>query len=220
MKKSIFVLGVLMATMTSAQIKYGIKGGLIGSNLTEKDSNENARFVNGNKYSFYGGGLLEYKFKPNWAFQAELLYANVGYKYEDEYTFTDTTGEQITQTTNNKLNAHQIMLPLSMKYYANQDFNVSAGFNLGYFVSGEYTRQFNGGEERKEDVFNEEEWGEKTSRFYAGPFIGAEYNFKNGLFIDGRYNWGVTDFKIWNSDDHGDEKEYVNSFQIGLGYKF
>ncbi len=220
MKKTIFILGVLMTTMASAQIKYGIKGGLIGSNLTEKDDSESARFVNGTKYSFYGGGLVEYKFKPNWAFQAELLYANVGYKYEDEYTYNDNNGVQTTQNNKYSLNVHQVVLPLSVKYYANTDFNVSAGFNLGYFISGEHKSQFNHGEESKRDIFDEEVWGGKPSHFYAGPFVGAEYNFKNGLFIDGRYNWGVTDFKLWKSDDKGEDKEFVNSFQIGLGYKF
>lgn len=220
MKKTIFILGVLMTTMASAQIKYGIKGGLIGSNLTEIEDSENARFINGTKYSFYGGGLVEYKFKPNWAFQAELLYANVGYRYEDDYVYTDNNGVQITENTKNSINAHQIVLPLSMKYYANQDFNVSAGFNLGYFVSGEFKREYDGREDRTQDIFDEEDWGDKPSKFYAGPFVGAEYNFKNGLFIDGRYNWGLTDFKLWKSDDKGEDKEFVNSFQIGLGYKF
>lgn len=220
MKKTIFILGVLMTTMASAQIKYGIKGGLIGSNLTEKEESENARFINGNKYSFYGGGLVEYKFKPNWAFQAELLYANVGYKYKQDYVYTDSNGVQTRENSKNSISANQIVLPLSMKYYANPDFNVSAGFNLGYFISGEFKRQTNGGEERKQDIFDEEVWTDKPSRFYAGPFVGAEYNFKNGLFIDGRYNWGITDFKVWSSEDDGKEKEFVNSFQIGLGYKF
>ncbi|WPC11975.1 porin family protein [Riemerella anatipestifer] len=51
--------------------------------------------------------------------------------------------------------------------------------------------------------------------FDFSPFIGAEYNFSNGLFLDTRYNIGVTDLAK-SKDDNIKSRLW----QIGFGYKF
>lgn len=53
--------------------------------------------------------------------------------------------------------------------------------------------------------------------FDAGVLVGAEYQLpNNGVFIDIRYNWGLTDI----SNFEGSSAIRNKNLQVGLGYKF
>lgn len=159
-----------------------------------------------------------------------MLYNNVGYNYEDKTSFNLPEGKTEYKVVD-ELDASLLTLPLSLKYYLNIVFDVSAGVNLGYFISAKDTYSVTYTPElppnylshsQTYDVFKEDEWNSKPSRFYAGPFVGAEYNFNNGFFIDGRYNLGVLDMKYYQDPDYDKYKdsEKINYLQIGIGYKF
>lgn len=216
MKKTILTLFLVGSLFANAQVKYGVKAGYVNSQLIDRYKDDPGSEFYGSKHSLYGGFLLEYRFQPAVAFQAELLYVGLGYNENADVSYSSLDGSQASYKRIDKLNVGQISLPLSIKYYANNAFNVSAGMNLGYNISG---KNIYGKEDATKDydIFDEEDWGSKTARFYAGPFVGMEYNTPKGIFFDARYNIGLTGLKFGNSEKY---TEKINYFQIGVGYKF
>lgn len=215
MKKIILAFFLVGSLFANAQVKYGVKAGYVNSQLIERYKDDTESNLYGGKHSFYGGFLVEYRFQPTAAVQAELLYNNIG--FHDKSEWTSQNGG--TVKNDYKLNLSQISLPLSIKYYANNAFNVSAGMSLGYLVSGKYIVKRDD-KTNEQDIFNKDDWYGKPSRFSISPFVGMEYNTPKGIFFDARYNIGLSDLKFWDSDDKGDDKEKINFFQIGVGYKF
>lgn len=231
MKTKKWGLALLAAISLNAygqSTQWGIKGGI---NLANISGDYKSYATEDNmRIGFYFGGLMEINFSEKWAIQPELLVSTQGNNYTVEEPYFDGSWEveKIEQT--NKLT--YINLPILVKCKPIPALAIEFGPQLGYMLAGkavlQYTDsgypQFN--ETVEVDLLKADRYyvgGESvyfdpnTNRFEVGLVLGASYQINNNLFLQGRYQLGLTPIE----DTEFSEDETRNSvFQIGLGYKF
>ncbi|WP_415327471.1 porin family protein [Chryseobacterium sp. MMS23-Vi53] len=217
MKKILLLAAVaVMGLSANAQeFRFGPKVGFAMSTLKidEKQDDLNARKMSP-KYTFYIGGMAEYKINDNFGFQAEVLYSPLGAKEKIDGVNAGVVfvGEQT------KVDLGTLLIPVSAKYFITEGFSVAAGANFGVILSAKQKSVVGS------DFFDIEVEGEggevdikdDIKKLNIAPFVGVEYMFENGFFIDGRYSLGVS-----NLSNDGSGGKVTNSFaQVGVGFKF
>jgi len=116
-KIALFAVVALMAVSASAQLKFGVKGGVNLANLTGDVSDTKM------KIGFMVGGFANYAINDQLSVQPELMFSQAGCKYE----VLDETY---------KMNLNYIVLPVMVKYSFG-NINVQAGPQFGYLLSAE-----------------------------------------------------------------------------------
>ncbi|MCW0487436.1 PorT family protein [Riemerella anatipestifer] len=215
--KKVFLLGALaLYSVTNAQLKFGGKAGYALSEVGDTGAVRSlsiggTSISSSSSSTFYAGFLAEYKFTNKWAVQGEILYSPLkGVEEFNSKTGSIYTDKKLTYTLNN------LLVPVSAKYYVIKNLALSGGFNLGVILSAnvkENSETNLSGTVKKTNNTTNIKKG--INSFDFSPFIGAEYNFSNGLFLDTRYNIGVSDLS--KSKDDNIKSRF---WQIGLGYKF
>ncbi|WP_175622969.1 porin family protein [Chryseobacterium schmidteae] len=218
MKKLLLIasVAVMGITVKSQEFRFGPKAGFAMSTLKidEKQDDLGKRNMDP-KYTFYIGGMAEYKINDNFGFQAEVIYSPLGAKEKIDGINAGVVfvGEQT------KVNLGTLLVPVSAKYFFTENISVAAGANFGViltakqktvigsdFISMDVEGEGSGEVDIKKDL--------KTLNI--APFVGVEYMLENGLFFDARYSLGVS-----NLSNDGSGGKVTNSFaQIGVGFKF
>lgn len=196
MKRVITLALVAVATTLgfSQQVKFGAKAGVNASHfrITEVD----ATVVSENRIGFYLGATAEAplsKKSDKFSAQVEALYVQNGGKIQNG-------GEEIR--------VHQLNLPVFLKYRVVGGLKINAGGYVGAII---------GGDSKIGEEWTTEGFSDAFKTFDAGVLVGAEYQLpNNGVFIDVRYNWGLTDI----SNFEGSSAIRNKNLQVGLGYKF
>ena len=196
MKKVITLALVAVATTLgfSQQVKFGAKAGVNASHfrITEVD----ATVVSENRIGCYLGATAEAPLSKNsdkFSAQVEALYVQNGGKIQNG-------GEEIR--------VHQLNLPVFFKYRVVGGLKINAGGYVGAII---------GGDSKIGEEWTTEGFSDAFKTFDAGVLVGAEYQLpNNGVFIDVRYNWGLTDI----SNFEGSSAIRNKNLQVGLGYKF
>jgi hypothetical protein len=239
MKNLVIAAALFTFGFANAQeVKFGAKVGLNLSTITDGD---------GMKAGFHIGGIAEIKFNEKMALQPELMYSMEGgeYSYEDVLTGTP-------YSFNQEIELSKIIMPIMFKYFVAPNFSLEVGPQLDYIVSNNskavLTANNGSGIILTEDTDMDEtttvlsqtpggaigtaahDFGFKKLNF--GINFGAGYQLSSGLFFQGRYNLGLTDFTD-NSNFLGssigglvpDATKAGNSFknsniQFSVGYKF
>lgn len=218
--KKIFLAGALaIAGLSNAQVKFGIKGGYSLSNLRISDVGTSV--APEARSTFYVGGLVEHKPSDKFGIQGEILYTSLGAKVSHE---TNISGYYLRAESTSKLGT--ISVPISGKYYPTEQLAILLGLNFNFLVSAQEDNKLDSNIPYTNNLLGLLNTGKDTKDYYKtfslGPFIGLEYNFSNGLFVDTRYNLGVTN--ISNVEGYGllgtNPKAFNRYWQIGLGYKF
>lgn len=211
MKKSLFFVVLMIVGFTiNAQVKFGAKAGVQLSNFTGSDFEDDSDFKS--KFGFYVGGFANVPFADQFAFQPELLISAQGAKteYSDTYSMGGIT---IKEEANIKYNLMYLQIPLMVKWYAYDGFNVEfgpqIGFNLSAKAKGDYTYSGNGVEDS--DSFDVKM--EDVESLDFGLNFGAGYELESGLSFGIRYGLGLTEI-----EKDSDVKNSVISF--GVGYTF
>lgn len=219
MKKLLLVASVvLMGVGVNAQeFRFGPKAGFAMSTMKidEKQDDLGARKMSP-KYTFYVGGMAEYKINDNFGLQAEVLYSPLGAKEKIDGINAGVVfvGEQT------KVELGTILVPVSAKYFFTENISVAAGANFGVILTAKQKTVI-GSDFVSIDVEDEEGSGEvdikkDIKKLNIAPFVGVEYMLENGLFFDARYSLGVS-----NLSNDGSGGKVTNSFaQIGVGFKF
>lgn len=217
MKKLLLIAAVaVMGSSAYAQeFRFGPKAGFAMSTLKIDENQDSAGKRNMDpKYTFYIGGMAEYKINDNFGFQAEVLYSPLGAKEKIDGINAGImfVGEQT------KVNLGTLLVPISAKYFITEGFSVAAGTNFGIILSAKQKTVIGSdfadisvnGDSGEVDIKND------IKKLNIAPFLGVEYMFENGFFIDGRYSLGVS-----NLSNDGSGGKVKNSFaQIGVGFKF
>jgi len=217
MKKLLLIAAVaVMGSSAYAQeFKFGPKVGFAMSTMKIDENQDNLGKRNMSpKYTFYIGGMAEYKINDNFGFQAEVLYSPLGAKEKIDGINAGImfVGEQT------KVNLGTLLVPISAKYFISEGFSVAAGANFGVILSAKQKTVIGSdfadisveGDSGEVDIKND------IKKLNIAPFVGVEYMFENGFFIDGRYSLGVS-----NLSNDGSGGKVTNSFaQIGVGFKF
>jgi len=191
MKKLLFiaVIAILSSLNVSAQetpsstkeTSYGVTAGFQSTNfkLSLKNLIENEVDAEG----FFIGLFAEFPLSEKFSIQPEFHYSRV-----------TKDGESIDN----------LILPVFLKYYITEKFNVMSGLQFDYFT--------------------EKDLGD-IKRFGLGLGIGLGYDITDSILISSRYSFGITN-RIDTSEfiddfiDLSDLSAKTNIFQIGLGYRF
>lgn len=165
-----------------------------GINLASMSGQDDAEM----KIGFHVGAVAEIKFSDTFSIQPELLYSAQGAKSKS--------------SDDEKLNNDYINIPIMAKYYFVEGFSVEAGPQIGFLMKAEAS---NG------DATVDMKDYYKSIDFGLG--IGLAYDLPQGLFVNARYNIGLSkigeDQTIGNITIEADDVK--NSvIQIGVGYKF
>lgn len=181
MKKLIVVAIILFVgnSAFSQGIDLGIKAGANFANITDASGLSN-------KTGFQAGVFGGIKFTEKVGIQADILYSQQGAEFDL-----------------GKFELDYVNIPIVLKYYLVQGFNVQAGPQFGFVV--------------KDDVYTETLGGNSieanTENTDVSGVVGAGYDFPLGIRVDARYNFGLTDVVEGASSKN-------SVFSLALGYSF
>jgi len=204
MKKVFFiaVLAVFGVTATQAQeVRLGAKGGVnfssfSGDGFDAFDDPEG-------RTSFHIGAFAEIPLSERFSIQPEVLYSGQGFDLISREGADDT-----------EVQLDYINVPVMAKVYIVEGLYAEAGPQIGFNVKSEIDSDpddvDSGDVTIDEDVINDVD-------FSVG--VGAGYQFNNGLFLNARYNFGLTD--VFNNEDLLIDSDAKNSvFAVSAGYSF
>jgi hypothetical protein len=238
MKKITLIALLTFTTIAFSQdIKFGAKGGLNLSSLSgdypdygpSVTGADESSLKNKSVFGFHIGGFLEYSINEKLSIQPEILLSQQGSQLDlfmTQYASTTGTGKRRINTAiiANKLT--YINLPIMLKYKVFEKLNIEFGPQIGYLVNAKVkVKQENvyGG---VTDYSREIEGDNKESfkGFDFGVNFGTSYDFNEHLFVEVRYNLGLS--KVYKPvKSIGDEiNVFENSknsvLQLSVGYRF
>ncbi len=205
MKKVIlaaFVLGTITTAVAQQQVKFGPKAGLNFANLSGLNDSEM-------KTSFHVGAVAEIKFNEKFSIQPEVVYSAQGSSRSGSTTLLG-----ITSSFEGKQKLDYINVPIMAKYYIIDGFSVEAGPQIGFLMKAE--------SELDTTIagVNSNVKGDNKDSFKSTDFglgLGLAYDLPVGLFVNARYNLGLSDIR--ENTSAGDAVKN-NVIQVGIGYKF
>lgn len=213
MRKIIFtVLAVAAFGMANAQeIKFGVKGGVGVSTFSGNVDDAEGKFAG------HIGGFAEFKFKK-FAIQPELLLSYVGAEWNDEYDYFWYDQGPI-DNVQYQTNLLYLSVPVIAKYYVIAPLSIDFGPQIGILLDAEHKVTTTYWNDRSDSNTIDAKDDLKSIDF--GLNLGATYNFKNNMFVSGRYTMGLTnidDMTPEPGEKRADAKNQV--FQVSFGYKF
>lgn len=203
MKKLFLGAAIAMSSLTFAQ-QFGLKGGMNVSSLS-KDASLSDQ---GSKIGFNAGLFMNAPIAENFSIQPELLYTQMGEKYD--YT-QPITGDRISGATH----LDYVALPVMFQYNATPSFYLEAGPEFGLLVSAK-DKQKN--ETTGQTIAESSDYKDNLNNFNAGIGLGAGYYFTPNVGLTARYVAGLTD--IYKDGQNSGDAVKNNNFQVGLAYKF
>jgi hypothetical protein len=177
MKKLVIVVLlsiVASAAFAQAEVSLGLKVGANFSKFNEEEAD--------NLTSFHGGAFVLFKLTKI-GIQPELLFSQQGASIQDV-----------------DLKTAYMTIPVMLKIYLVQGFNIQLGPQFGFLTKAELD-----GSDVKESF--------KNSDLSANVGLGIDLPF--GLTVDGRYNIGLSDV----GDDPSLPELKSQVIQVSVGYK-
>lgn len=138
-----------------------------------------------NLLSLHFGGFTEFKLNEKFSIQPELLYSMQGSEVENSL----------------KVRLDYLSIPLLAKYFVTKKFSIEAGPQLSFLMK-----------DKVEILSSGDEVETDASSFDFGLSFGFAYDLSPKIFIQTRYNYGIT-----TVSENPDIKNSV--FQLSLGYK-
>ena len=194
MKKILFLSAFTMiAFMSQAQIKFGIKAGANFSKYSGKD----AKFEGVSpqfKVGFAGGALVNIGLNEMFSVQPEVLYSMEGTQYKE-------SGEKLIFKND------YINVPVLLQYNHESGFYAETGPQIGFLASAKIS-----------DGDNSMDIKESFKKINFSWGLGAGYKLTNGVGIGARYNFGIANIAENGEGDSG--KISLGGFHVGLFYTF
>ncbi|MFV8364189.1 porin family protein [Flavobacterium sp. ZT3P35] len=205
MKKIILTVAAVFAFgfANAQETKFGVKGGL---NLATFSGDTDGLDLK-SKAGLNVGGFVEVKLSDKLALQPELLFSMQGTNI-DEFEFSD--GNQ-TFVVDASIKMSYINVPIMLKYYAAEKFNLEVGPQVGFLLSAKTVAKANGNEAEDDvkDSFESVDFGLN---------FGLGYDFTKNIAAGARYNVGLANI---GKTEPGDDSKITNSvFSLSLAYKF
>ncbi|MEL4307567.1 porin family protein [Joostella sp. CR20] len=191
MKKHILIIAILfVGTVAHAQswsdkFQLGARGGLNFASVAGDDIDSPDH-----RTSFYAGLVAEAPLSERFSLQPEVFYSGQGFDLNDEDA---------------EFQVDYIQVPLLAKVYLAEGFNLHAGPQVGFKVNEEIDFQ------PTDDAgdFDTDQINDIDFQLTGG----AEYKFNNGLFLQARYSYGLSEI-VEDTDIHN------SVFSAGLGFMF
>lgn len=197
MKKHFLSVALAFIALTSANaqnLQFGISGGVDASRMAIAGAS---------------GGPLKYRTELAGGLNFEAgLSSNFGLQVEVNYSAQGAGVINDDGSTAGSYQLDYITLPVLVKLYGSPRLSFFAGPQAGFLISAK-TKISGDPETDVKDQF-------KTTDFYA--VFGTEYKFANGIFINARYNVGLTN--VVDEDEMPDTEIKQRYFSFRLGYAF
>jgi opacity protein-like surface antigen len=190
MKKVILIsFAIFSFSCVSAQnVNFGLKAGVNFASINGDETDDLD-----SKTSFHLGAVAEIELSEKLYFGPEILYSSQGAKLKYD-GFED------------KINLNYVQVPLMIRYYITEGFNIEAGPQISFLIDSEY----------EDDEFNETiDLKDDTKDFDYGLNLGLGYKLNNSMFLQGRYNLGLANIL---EDDTFENNNTV--IQLSFGYMF
>jgi opacity protein-like surface antigen len=195
----------LIALNSYSQVSFGPKAGLV---LTTIEGSEPGQYETKSKFSFYGGGFLEYKISK-FAMDLDVNFAVEGSKGKNRYQQNFDDAPLFFDST---LNIYAVNFNFTGKYYVLDDFVLKGGAYYGTIIKVKY--EVDGG-----SLFNgRQDVSDSFEKSDYGLVVGTEYNLTDKFFIEAKYALGLKNIR--KDDPIAGEIELKNRVLfIGVGYK-
>lgn len=213
--KKILLSAILIASclVNAQELKFGAKLGLNISNfsgdLTDAKSLIGAQL----------GGFAEIKITDKFAVQPELLFSMQGSK--TSYSETDVN-YSYSENSKNKLN--YLNIPVLAKLYISEKFALLAGPQFGLLMSAKKDFDISETISGVNDTYSESIDAKNFYKSVAMSFnLGTTYSITENIFVDARYNLGLSNISKNYTDENGDAISTNiknNLIQFSVGYKF
>lgn len=200
MKRLIIIACCLLAFVPiKAQWDFGIKGG-VGSTTQQMGSHWDTK----NKLGLLAGGLVTYGLGDHFDLQGELYYANRGFKTDIWLDFNASKSSDWYFTY------HYLCMPVMLKYFPmKKGFYAAVGPHIAYLLDYKNDIKDWPANEPRERL----DWESGCNRIDVGLSASLGVILNNGIFVDARYNLGLTDaLKDGESKNRG--------FELSVGYFF
>jgi len=207
MKKIILsTLLVLAFGLTYAQkAQFGIKGGLNSSNFSGDTAGMNFK----SSIGFNAGVFATIKLSDKINLQPEILYSTQGAEVQN--VVAPVNG--VNYTADIKFKLSYINIPVMLKYYVADKFNIEAGPQVGFLTSAKTSTKVEGFsqtvDQDAKDYFESVDFGFN---------FGAGYDFTKNISAGIRYNLGLSN--VLNTASGDSSKSENSVFSLSVGYKF
>jgi hypothetical protein len=192
---SVVMAMFIIISATAQNLQVGISGGIDAARLA---------------ISGASGGPLKYKNDLAGGLSLEAgISDNFGVQLEVNYSRQGTGLLPDDAATVGSINLDYLTIPVLVKLYGSPRLNFFAGPQVGLLLSGKSKTQ-GSDEQDVKDQF-------KSTDFYA--VFGTEYKFANGIFVNARYNLGLSNINDQDIDPKPEFKNRYFSFRIGYAFK-
>ncbi len=200
---SLFVLAVSFTYAQKAE--FGIKGGLNSSNFS--GDTEGIDFKS--RIGFNLGAFASVKLSEKITIQPEIFYSTLGAK---AVNFTLVYDDMLL-TGDVKFNLSYINVPVMIKYYVADKFNIEAGPQIGFLTSAKTSTKLDGSSQTVDEDIKD-----SFESVDFGLNFGAGYDITNNISAGIRYSLGLANIAKTEPGDNSELKN--NVFSLSVGYKF
>ena len=206
--KNILLISIIAffvyTNVTAQKIKYGSKIGVNIANISGDETDDLST-----RTSLHAGAIAEIIISDEFSFQPELLYSSQGAKSDRSEILDDATFRY------SYVKLEYINVPLMAKFYVVEGLSLQAGPQVGFLITAdrEFEKTVNGETETgAEDIID------KIKGIDFGLNFGLGYQLASGIFLDARYNLGLS---YINDFEGADELKNQNQvIQVSVGYLF
>lgn len=214
MKKILFSAIFLATGFVNAQeIKFGAKVGLNISNFSGEVTD--AKSLIGGQI----GGFTEIAISDKFAIMPELIFSMQGAKTN---YFESDVNYSYSEASKTKLN--YLNIPVLAKYNVNEKFSILAGPQFGILISAKEDFDVSETISGVTDSYSESvDVKDLYKTLSLSLNIGASYSITEKIFVDARYNLGLSSIAKDFTDEFGDSYSADiknNVIQFSVGYKF
>ncbi|SFZ89597.1 Opacity protein [Flaviramulus basaltis] len=185
----LITISTVSAQSWSDNFQIGAKGGINFATVTGDDfDSPDART------SFYAGLLAEIPVSERFSIQPEVFYSGQGFDITDEPDEFDA-----------EYQVDYINVPLILKFYILDGFNIHAGPQFGFKINEEldFDPNNDGGDTDTDQIKD----------FDLGLSAGLGYKIGENFFVEARYTYGFSEV-IEDTDVHN------SVFSAGIGFMF
>lgn len=200
---SLFVLAISFTYAQKAE--FGIKGGLNSSNF--RGDTDGIDFKS--RVGFNLGAFATIKLSGKITLQPEILYSTQGAKAVNVSALYD----DIIYKGDVKFNLSYINVPVIIKYYVADKFNLEAGPQIGFLTSANTSTKLVGSSQSVDQDVKD-----SFESIDFGLNFGAGYDFTKNISAGFRYNLGLSN--VFKTEAGDDSKTQNSVFSFSVGYKF
>lgn len=209
MRKTILAVAVFATILTSnaqdkvSKITFGAKAGL---NLSSASLDRGYDTDISSLLGVHVGGFANFKLDEKWSVQPELLLSTQGFKEylnDGGYIYDD------------KVKLTYINLPISFQYVVASKFNLEAGPQVDYLLSGKVDSKYYDPMFNETQTRNNVDINDSLKSVAFGFNIGAGYAITSKLSANIRYHLGLSEV-----DDIEGVKIKNRNLHVSFGYSF